>query len=244
LSFQAHRPYRIPRLNVWLLGDMVSGSIHDDLEVTNEMGHEQSVVQLGHDLATWLEEFVPYYEHIHVTGVVGNHPRRHRKPRAKRATDNSDWTLYKFIECYHRNNPAFSFHFPDGKMLDTLVCDRWRVGLLHGDGIRSTMVDVPWGGIVRYGQKLEAQFHKAGRPLDYLACGHWHSANAIDGIGTKLYVNGSIKGVDEYSLQRFGSARAPSQLLLTFHEKRGVAEVQYLDCEDTYPASEAVARAA
>lgn len=236
LSFQAHRPYPVKKLNVWMLGDMISGSIHEDLEVTNEFGHEQSVVQLGHDLAVWLEEFVPHYESISVSGVVGNHARRHRKPRAKRAaTDNSDWTVYKFLEVYHRDNSAFDFNFPEAKFADTIVAGGWRALLIHGDGIRSTMVDVPFGGIIRYSQKLEAQFHKAGRPLDLICCGHWHTMNAVDGIGTKLYINGAVKGADEYSLQRFGSARPPGQLLLTMHPKRGVTDLSYLDCTDNVP---------
>lgn len=240
LSYQAHRPYPIRRLNVWMLGDMISGSIHDDLEVTNEFGHEQTVVQLGADLADWLERFVPYYESVKVTGVVGNHARRHRQPRAKRAaTENSDWTVYKFVEVHHRRNPALEFSFPNAKYASTMIAERWRALLVHGDGVRSTMVDVPFGGVIRYSQKLEAQFHKAGRPLDYIACGHWHSINAIDGIGTKLYINGSVKGVDEWSLQRFGSGRPPGQVLLTAHPKRGITDLSYIDCEDTVPNSEA-----
>ena len=203
------------------------------------------MVQFGYDLAVWLEEFVPHYESVRVSGVVGNHARRHSKPRAKRAaTENSDWTVYKFIEVFHRNNPAFDFHFPEAKFAEVTAAERWRALLVHGDGVRSTMVDVPFGGVIRYSQKLEAQFHRAGKPLDLICCGHWHTMNAIDGIGTKLYINGAVKGVDEWSLQRFGSGRPPGQLLLTMHPKRGVTDLSYLDCVDQHPNSEVARRAA
>jgi predicted phosphodiesterase len=244
LSFQENRPYPIRKLRVMMLGDMTSGRIHDDLAETNEFGHEQSVVQLGYDLSGWLEEFVPHYETIDIAGVVGNHPRPHRKPRAKRAADNSDWTLYKFIQAYHRNNPAFTWNFPQAKMADFLIAERWRCLLMHGDGIRTTMIDVPFGGIIRYSQKLESQFAKAGKPLDIICAGHWHTQNAIEGIGTKLYINGSVKGPDEYTLQRFGAARPAGQLLLTATPKRGITDISYLDCVDHIPNSEASSKRA
>ena len=68
--------------------------------------------------------------------------------------------------------------------------------------------------------------------------------NAIDGIGTKTYINGSIKGVDEWTLQRFGGSRPPGQLLLTIHPKRGICDISYLDCVDVRPNAEAIQAAA
>jgi len=73
-------------------------------------------------------------------------------------------------------------------------------------------------------------------PIDYFCLGHFHAANALDGIGSKVFMNGSLKGVDEFSLKQFGSGHHPSQLLLTFHEKYGVTGTQYLDLEDVEPA--------
>lgn len=240
LSFQENRPYPIKKLHVHALGDNISGDIHEELEVTNELPHEESVVQMGLDTAAWLEEFVPYYESISVAGCVGNHPRRKKKPTAKSAFNNSDWTMYRFIETYLRNNPAFDFYFPKSKMAAVTVAERWRILLLHGDGIRSTMVDVPWGGIIRYLGKLARQFSQAGDPIDYFELGHWHQANALGagGPGTKTFINGTIKGPDEYSVERFGGGDPPQQVLLTFHRKRGVTDVSYLDCEGRVPANE------
>jgi hypothetical protein len=242
LSFQQHRPYPIKKLHVFFLGDMLSGTIHEELEATNELPGEKAVVQLGQDLASWLEGFVPCYEAINVVGVVGNHPRLHKKPRHKQAAAlNSDYTLYKFIEVFHRGNRAFDFYFPDAKFADVMV-GGWRFLLMHGDGIRSTMVSVPWGGIIRFLSKLESQFQQAGKPLDYVTAGHYHEANWVRGVSTRLFMNGSLKGVDEYVLHRFGAAAPPSQLLLTLYPKKGVVETQNLDAVDGYPNSEAIAR--
>lgn len=246
LSFLENRPYPVRKLHVPMLGDNFSGRIHQELLETNEMPHEESVVQFALDTSDWLEGFVPHYGQIDVSGVIGNHPRPTQKPMAKRAFDNSDWTYYRFIESRLRGSSTFNWNFPKAKFADILVAERWRMLLFHGDGVRSTMVDVPWGGIIRYIGKLARQFQQAGKPIDYYGLGHYHQANAIGagGPGSKTFINASLKGPDEYSIQRFGGGEPPGQLLLTFHPRRGVTDVSYLDCEDPIPAAELLLGAA
>lgn len=237
LSYLDHRPYPVSKLHVWMLGDMLSGDIHDELAQTNELPHEEATVQFALDCAEWLEGFVPHFEHISVAGVPGNHPRRAKKPTAKMAHNNSDWTAYQMMQVYHRGNPAFSWQLPKAAFCVVDVAERWKTLLMHGDGIRSTMPGVPWGGVVRRITTLEQQFAKAKQPIDYVCLGHFHTANALDGVGVKTFMNGSVKGLDEYSMKQFGSGRAPSQVLLTFHRDHGVSDVSYLDLEDVQPAS-------
>lgn len=235
LSYQRNRPYKISKLNVAMLGDMLSGDIHEELAITNEMPTEEAVVQFGYDASAWLEEFTPYFEKIHVVGVPGNHPRKTKKPSMKEAHNNSDWVSYKLIQALLQDHDNFTFDFPRSGYHTLTVADRWRMLLMHGDGIRTTMPGVPWGGVVRRVTVLEQQFAQAKQPLDYVALGHFHTANALDGVGTKTFMNGSLKGLDEYSLRQFGSGRHPTQLLLTFHPKNGVTDISYIDLEATSP---------
>lgn len=236
LSFVAHRPYPISKLHVWFLGDMLSGSIHEELAKTNEMADAQATVQFATDAAAWLEGFAEHFDSIDVAGVPGNHPRRTRKPSAKQAANNDDWIAYKIVELLLRNDERFSFDFPAASFVMRTVAERWRFLIMHGDGIRSSMPGVPWGGVVRRITVLEQQFSAAKTPIDYVALGHFHTANAIDGVSVRTFLNGSTKGVDEYSLKAFGSGRAPTQLLLTCHPKRGVTDISILDLEDHHPA--------
>ena len=236
ISYQDHRSFPVKRLHIWMLGDMLSGSVHDELAITNEMPDEEATVQFGYDAAVWLESFLPYFEEVVVGGVPGNHPRKSKKPTAKMAHNNSDWTAYKLIETYHRNTDRIRFEFPKAAFHATTVAERWRVLLMHGDGIRSTMPGVPWGGVVRRITVLEQQFNAAKQPIDYVALGHFHTANTLDGVGVRTFLNGNVKGLDEYSLKTFGSGRAPSQLLLTFHRDQGWTDTSSLDCEDRLPA--------
>lgn len=230
LSYQQHRPYPIERLHVLFLGDMLSGSIHEELAQTNELGDAEATVQFGQDAAAWLEGFAPYFREIRVAGVVGNHPRRAKKQPAKGVANNDDWIAYRIIELLLRDNPQFSFEFPQAGYAAVEIAGR-RLLMMHGDGIRSSMPGVPWGGVMRRVTTLQAQFQQAGMPIDYVTLGHFHTSNAVEGVGVKVFLNGSVKGVDEYSLRAFGSGHGPRQLLLTFHRDHGVTDVSFLDLD-------------
>lgn len=240
LSYQAHRPYPITRLTIAMLGDMLSGDIHDELSITNEMPLPEAVVQLGYDVSAWIEEFVPHFEHIHVVGVPGNHPRATRKPQAKNAHNNADWTMYQFVQLATAgpdpgSRPYITWDFPRAAYAVTTVAERWRMLLMHGDGIRTTMPGVPWGGVVRRITTLEQQFAASKQPIDYFALGHFHTRNALEGVSSQTFINGSLKGLDEYSLKSFGSGRPPGQLLLTFHPRNGWTDLSNIDLEGVSP---------
>ena len=229
LSYQRNRPYPIRKLWVMFLGDMLSGDIHEELRVTNDRTVEEAVVDMAHDCAEWLLGFAEHFEEIVVVGVPGNHPRRTQKPEMKLKQNNADWLTYKFMSALLRDHPQFTFDFPKSGYADAYICDRHHMLLMHGDGIRTTMPGVPWGGVMRRVTTLMAQFSKAQKPIQYVALGHFHTTNAVEGVGSKVFMNGSVKGVDEYSMERFGHGQDPAQLLLTFHPDHGVTDVSYID---------------
>lgn len=244
LSYQEHRPYPVAKLHIAMLGDNLSGSIHEDLAVTNEKADAEATVQLGSDAAAWIEEFVPHFPSIAITGISGNHPRRTKKSSHKRPFNNDDYVAYHIMRAYLRNYDSITFDIPASDFGVMTVAERWRFLLMHGDGIRSTMPGVPWGGVLRRITTLEAQFAAAGQALDYALLGHFHSANALDGVGVKTFMNGALKGVDGYSLKQFGSGRPPRQLLLTVHPRKGVTDVSYLDPEPVESATQKAHRMA
>lgn len=238
VSHKDHFAFNVDVLRVYLLGDMLSGDIHDELAITNDRPTAEAVVQFAADSAEWLQSLAGEFPKIHVAGVVGNHPRASKKPSAKMAHNNGDWLYYKLLEAYLKGQGQFSFDFPRGSFNVQEMCDRWRILLMHGDGIRSSMPGVPWGGVHRRVTTLEQQFSKARQPLDYVVMGHWHTRNSLDGIQAETFINGSVKGPDEYSLKMFGSGRDASQTLLTVHPKRGVTGAYPINLQGKIPASE------
>lgn len=226
VSYLEHRPYKVRRLHIWALGDMLSGDIHEELTETNEMPGVECAVQFGLDAAEWLEGFLSHFDEIHFAGVVGNHPRVKRKQPSKRRYNNLDWLAYHVMQQRLRAYGQIRWEIPRAQKWPVEICGK-RVLLYHGDGIRSTMTDVPWGGIIRYTNKLANQYARAGTPIDHFACGHYHEANSVK--NRRLLMNGSVKGIDEYSVDAFGGGESPTQLLATFHQSRGLTDVSYID---------------
>lgn len=237
-SHASHFGFRISKLHIAMLGDMLSGDIHDELAITNDRPTVEAVVDLAHDLVPWLLGFAEEFPFIEVTTVPGNHPRFAKKPSAKQYHNNADWLMYQHLAALLKDHPQFSFSIPRSAYNTVLIGGRWRMLLMHGDGIRTTMPGVPWGGISRRVHTLDAQFAAARQPIDYIAMGHWHTKNTLDGIQAETFMNGSVKGLDEYGLQRFGSGHRASQQLHTFHPERGWTGQYACDLQPKTPGGE------
>lgn len=229
LSFRENRPYPVDKLHILGLGDAVTGDIHDELRVTNELTLSETCIQLGLDMAEWVEAFVPFFETIQIDAVVGNHGRRSKKPQMKQAFDNFDWIAYQVMKQRLARYDSVTVNVPKSSMTPVMIFDeRWL--LWHGDGVQSSMVGVPWGGIIRRSKELQQQYSAIGIPFDRIAIGHWHEANVI-GQG-KIMVNGSVKGPDEYGLQRHGGGSPAMQLLHTVHPRRGLTDTSYINLQE------------
>lgn len=210
------------------LGDSLSGNIHDELAETNEMPMAEATIQFGLDGAEFIESFAEHFPKVRFHGVVGNHPRAHRKPRAKQKYDNADWVAYQVMKQRLARYSTIEFDIPKAQKHPVMVQGR-RILAMHGDGIRSTMVDVPWGGIIRLTNKLRNQYAQLGLPLDHIACGHYHEGNIVK--NRRILMNGSVKGIDEYSMEAFGGGEPPTQLLVPFHPKWGMVAGCYIDLD-------------
>lgn len=228
-SYADNRPYPVSKLRVCALGDMLSGDIHDELVETNEVPLAEATIQFAMDGAAWLESLLERFEKVEVTGVVGNHPRAKAKPQAKRAFNNADWLAYHAMRGFLKNQKAITWDIPKASAHPVMIGNK-RCLLWHGDGVRSSMPGVPWGGVTRRATTLSQQYASKGMPLDHFFVGHFHNANAVD--QGRIIMNGSVKGPDEYSLRAFGGGGEPQQLLLTFHPRNGLTDISLVDCGD------------
>ncbi len=228
LSFLANRPYRVPRLRILGLGDMVSGDIHDELRVTNEKILMETALQLGLDMAEWVESFIPSFEEIVIDGIVGNHGRTSIKPAAKNQHSNFDWMVYHIMKLRLAQNPSITVNVPKSPFELVNVMGR-QLYIFHGDGVRSTMAGVPWGGVIRRTNEITKTMEPAFGHIDHFILGHYHEPNIA--FNKRVIINGSVKGPDEYSLKYLGGGSDAAQLLLVFNEKYGMTESAYLDLQ-------------
>lgn len=214
VSFQNNRPYPIDELRIWLLGDMTGGKHHQELAETNEFGLAMQSYLTGKMLGEFIESLVEAYPSIYVTGIAGNHPRMNPKHQSKQVFDSFDWLAYQHVELYLSRYGSVTTQFPlAGFTVDHVAGKTILLG--HGDGIKSTMPGVPWGGVMRRFNELRKTYAQVGEHLDYFALGHFHQLNVVKGI----FMNGSVIGPNEYALKQFGAADPPEQLLLTFDKQ-------------------------
>jgi hypothetical protein len=225
LSYQRYRPYPIDELQLWFLGDMCSGSNHPEITETNEFSAAEQGVRVGHLLGDIVQSLVPHYPSIKVYGVPGNHPRLPAKPASKQVFNNFDWVAYQIADVKLENYDSVETFFPLGGYAVAEIAGLNYL-LWHGDGVRSSMPGVPWGGVMRRVPQLKQTWMDKGIVLDGHGVGHFHRSAWVENI----LMNGSVKGPDEYSVKNFGSGESPTQLLATFDaDKQRLTDVSRIN---------------
>jgi len=212
--------YHLPDIEVFGLGDMVSGVIHKELEVAAEVDIVSQAYEAGRVLADMLRILAKNFRVVHFTGVVGNHGRveqqRYFKVKAHRSWDR---VAYLFAKEMLQGQKNITFDIPDSFWSIREVEGR-KFLLMHGDQIKS------WAGIPFYGLQREylkwrslAQSFVGG--FDDLVVAHFHTPNLIKVGRENIYINGSLIGGDEFSLGAVSAACDPIQLLFGMNKKRG-----------------------
>lgn len=221
--------YPIRKLTVAVLGDMLSGDIHEELEVTNENPLPVALVTLAyylHDLGQSLRAEFPDVELIF---IPGNHPRTKKVPRFKqKTTTNWEYVLGHMVKALAGS--TYTVTVPKAMVYVHHVFG-WRIGMSHGDAVKSnSFAGIPWYGMRQRREALQALLRHLGQPgIDYLTFGHFHQPTVMVGTDCTVIINGAIKGGDEYSIGTYLTSQDPVQLLLTFHEKHGLVDTSQIN---------------
>lgn len=216
---------------VMLGGDMVSGTIHDELNRTNETPIMPAVVDIYGVLIRALDAMLATFGKVLVPAVAGNHGRTTAKPHFKQAAYlNYDWLLYSLLEKHYEDNPNITFMVPAG--IDAhfkvwnhrfLLTHGDKLGTAGGDGIIGML-----GPVMRGLMKTRNSSAAIGMDFDTMVLGHWHQYTPLP----RVIVNGSLIGANEYSL---GKLRAyperPQQALWFVHPENGIVSQQAVYCE-------------
>ena len=210
-------------IDLAILGDNCSGANHRELEATNEFPLAQQGIKMGYLIGDFVAKLASMVDDLAVVSVPGNHPRLSEKPAAKDVDNNMDVVATVLAEEITRGVENVRWRQPEGAAtfheIAGRLCYIW-----HGDGVRSTMPGVPWGGIMRRANTIQAGHT---RHIDHFVCGHFHQANVVS-YG-RIVMNGSVKGTDEWVQKQFGAGDPPCQLLLLFDEdKRRMTDTKYL----------------
>ena len=185
---------------VWANGDLINGSIHHTIAVTNKENVIEQITGVSEMIAEFLAELSKYFASVQFVSVAGNHSRIDTKDRAlkdERLDDLIEWYLGARLQNFQ------NVTIGAGDKIDEtmyLIDVRGKIYLgVHGDYESST-------------SKVQSVASMSGQNVYAILSGHRHH-NKIDTIqGIKTIMAGSFIGVDDYciKLRIFGE---PEQLV-------------------------------
>ena len=203
----------VPVLVLALLGDLMTGYIHEELREENSLSPTQTLLWLRERVTRMIRTIRDQgnFREIIIPCSYGNHGRTTIKPRHSTAYKNSyEWLLYKILEQ----------DFTDG--VTWLIGESYHTYLdvygktfrfHHGDSVR---YQGGIGGLTIPLEKAIASWNKA-RVADLDIFGHWHTSQQ----NPKWISNGSLIGYNAYALSIKAGYELPQQTYFLFDKKRG-----------------------
>ena len=219
LTRQERKDITINTLVLNILGDLISGYIHEELIENNSL----SPVEAARFIKSILIPNIKYlsenggFDKIVIPMVCGNHARTTKKISYSSGYRNSyEYMLYKDIEqtfttfLIGYNN--IEFLIPEAAFAVYSIYGK-RIRACHGNHFNYR------GGIGGLHIPLMTWLYKKDRVenIDMTIMGHWHTYL----IGDNYLVNGSVKGFDAYAYDKGMKYEPPLQQFQLIDAKRG-----------------------
>lgn len=218
-----HAPSAPPMIYYLMGGDSLSGSIHEELAETNDLSSIPAVKDYCAHMRWGIETLKNELGcPVRVIRVPGNHDRLTKKSRHKGYNENSLDTIISWhLEMIFHDDPDVTFFIPpqNDALFDVYG---YRFVLTHGDmmGTGGGQGYIgPVAPITKGHRKIAETYMQAGKPVDYVLTGHYHTAVETEyGWG-----NGCLPGYSEYARLKIRAKPSPPvQWLLHLHPERGV----------------------
>ena len=119
--------------NVLLLGDLLSGSIHRSIQVTNRENAIEQIMKCAELITEFIYELHKYFESVVVADVSGNHTRMDKKDEAIK-DERLDRLITWYLKTSLKNIKNVWFkEYPLDTTLDEIEIRGNRYWLCHGD---------------------------------------------------------------------------------------------------------------
>lgn len=232
--------FKYPNYNgivVPLLGDMVSGDIHDELLKTNELPVLPTALDCADHLEAALQLLIARFGQVFVPCVTGNHGRQGKKIQHKQRHYTSyDWLIYCLLESRFKSNPHIKFAVSTCPDYIYKINDH-RFLITHGDQLGNGGDGIIGfiGPVVRGDTAKRKRLAAMGISYDTLLHGHYHTPHNHQ---ERILGNGALVGMGEYSFNNNYSYSPPKQLLFFTHPVRKINYYIPIDCEPPKPTIE------
>lgn len=201
----ARRIAKIDEVVVALLGDFITGYIHEELEEGNSLAPLEACRWVQGQIADGLKFLRKHAKaNLVVPTAYGNHGRTTKKKRIATAAENSyEFNLYKQLERQFIDDPKIAFKVERGYH-NNLEVQKRIVRFHHGDALK---FGGGIGGITIPVRKALAQWDNSVR-ADLDVFGHFHQFNASN---YRWLCNGSLIGYSPYAVSIKAEYEPPKQ---------------------------------
>jgi hypothetical protein len=205
---------RIDTLVLALLGDYISGDIHDELLETCSLQPMQAVIKAQ----DWIASGIDYLlKNSKLTIILvchsGNHARTTKKTRHTTEPGHSlEFLMYNNLRQLYRHEKRTTWIVPESYLSYVDIYDT-KIAFHHGHNVKYAG---GVGGITISMNKAIAQWNRSQR-ADIYCCGHFHSV--FD--GGQFVVNGSMIGYNAFAVAIKAAYERPAQIIFAIHSKLG-----------------------
>jgi hypothetical protein len=215
---RASRLVAIRDLVIPMLGDLISGRLHEDSAETDELTPSQTIIwllpRLRGALDLILRETKP--QSLIIPCSYGNHGRYTYRSRIATGADNSFETmLYQMLRDAFIHDKRVHFNITRSAHQYTMILGH-KLHTHHGDSMRY------WGGIGGLSVpllKAVGVWNSWPDPASIHLVGHWHQSNVF--LNGKAFVNGSLVGTNAYAQSIRAPFEEPSQISFLIDKTRG-----------------------
>jgi hypothetical protein len=206
---------QVDTLVLALLGDLMTGHLHEDQSESNHLPPIQEVLLLEEVISAGIEYMLAKgkLKKLILPCCPGNHGRTSEKMRCKTIADTSfEIMLYRHLANRWRKEKRLEWHIATGYQVMLKLWD-YTIRFHHGDAVN-------YGGGVG---GITIPLRKAISGWDTVqhanlsVCGHFHQLTD----GGDFIVNGSLIGYNAYALRVKARYESPQQAFFIVDHKRG-----------------------
>ena len=196
-TIQYCKKHDISHLNIELLGDMVSGTIHTGVRVQQEEDIIQQIIDCAELLSNMVNDLAEHVESVTVYSVYGNHGRTESNKHDAINRENYERLIYYFMK-----NRVKGVRFIDSQGEDFIkYYDFGKTFVIsHGDKDKQASA-------------IEAYSKMLGEQVGEVHLAHWHEFKEVGNV----IVNGSVVGSDDYAVSIRKHSK-PCQVLKVYGE--------------------------
>lgn len=205
------RMFGVDRLNVLNLGDLVEGIIHVTGRISSEFDIIQQIKVTSELLSQFLVSLVGCSKEITLRYTLDNHSRVTANYKESIEKESFGELIMWYVEARLKDTPI------------QIINDNLDANIGYFKSYYGKNIFFAHGHLEKINNVLETMTFGSGVIADYVFLGHYHQALTKEKYFRKVYVNGSLKGVDTYALKNRLFARTSQSLLIL----KGSTEIDF-----------------